>query len=206
MPILSTGTSRHRGFTLIELMVVLAIMVIVSAVAVISVQPILADARMRSGCRMVASIINYARSHAVTTNSVARVVVVDGKSIEIDVYADSMLQGASSSTAGGVSQGSSTSAGGTENRALTPLTTSSSHCVLPDGVTVTQISKPGGIGDENWLEFSGLGQAQQAVIELATDRGQKRYVAVDQITGRCRVRTEEEQQHYEDIAAQEALQ
>ena len=195
MPILLTGINRRRGFTLIELMVVLAIMVIVSAIAVISVQPILSDAKMRSGCRMVASILNYARSHAVTTNSAARVVFVEGRSIEVDVYTDSST-----------SQGSSSSSGSTADKELTPLTTSASHCVLPDGVTVTQIIKPGGVGDENWLEFSGLGQVEQAVIELTTDRGQKRYVAVDQITGRCRIRTEEEQQHYEEIAAQEALQ
>jgi prepilin-type N-terminal cleavage/methylation domain-containing protein len=196
MPISSTGTNLRRGFTLIELMVVLAIMVIVSGIAVISMQPILSDARMRSGCRMVASMLNYARSHAVTTNSPARVLFVEGKSIEIDVYSDSSSK----------SQATSSSASGTGERELTPLTTSSSHCVLPDGVTITRISKPGGIGDENWLEFGGLGQAEQAVIELTTDHGQKRFVAVDQITGRCRIRNEEEQQHYEDIAAQEALQ
>jgi len=91
MPILSTGIPSsvpyRRGFTLIELMVALAIMMIMTGIAVVAIGPSLRDARLRSGCRMVASACNYARSRAVSTNTSARVFFDQGRTVEVDTVA-----------------------------------------------------------------------------------------------------------------------
>jgi len=157
-------------------MVVLVIIVIMSAVVVVSVQPILRDAKMRAGCRMVASTLNYARSHAVTTNSATRVIFDQGQNVEVDISVDD----------------------GSGGKQLTPLTTEAGRRYsLPEGIQVTRVAKPGDAQEENGLEFSRLGQSDEAVIELTDERGQKRYVAVDPITGRCRIRTYEEELQFE---------
>lgn len=197
MPTSPTGTRFSRGFSLIELMVVLAIVVIMGAVAMVSMQPVLRDSRMRSGCRMIASTLNYARSHAVTTHRPVRVVFTDEDRVEVYVYQDKTDSGADGVSAASV---------GVSGKELVSLNTSAAHCTLPEGVSVTQVSKAGGVGDENWLELGALGEVDQAIIELSDQHGEKKYVALDRITGRCQIRSDEEQQHYEDIATQEALQ
>lgn len=167
----STGISRrsvrgHSGFTLIELIVALAIVIIMSGIALLSMGPMLRDAKMRSSCRIVASMLNYARSRAAATNSTVRVVFNQDRSIEVDIANDDP----------------------TSADAFRQLTTpAGKHRNLTDGVAITRIVKANGVEDEAWVEFSKLGQADQTVIQLTDNSGQNRYVIVDPITGRCRV-------------------
>lgn len=185
MRISSTGTRRQLGcltdrdgYTLMELMVTLAIIVIMSAAIMPPIQRTLRDAKMRSACRIVASTLNYARSNAVTMQVTTRVVFDQGLSVEVDVPA----------TPATPDQGpvADRSAGGAQEwRAL--ATPAGIRRNLPEGVVMTQVLKSSGVNDEDWLEFTKLGQADQALIVLTDQTGQNRYVGVDPITGRCRI-------------------
>lgn len=178
MQISLTGTDvrvgRSSGFTLIELTVALAIIVIVTGAAVISVSAGVTDAKMRSGCRMTASVLNYARSHAVTTGKTTRVAFVEGRTIEVEEQVANTTGDSSS-----------------DDSQFKILTTSAGKAEgLPDGIGVTRLVKRSGAQDENWIEFDKLGQTEPAVVELADTSNMKRYVVVDPITGRCRVETD----------------
>ena len=163
-------------------MVALVIVVVMSGIAALAMGPALRDARMRAGCRMVASAINYARSHAASANTTTRVVFEDDHSVEVGVMSDaSDTSGTSDDTNG--------------DQQLTVLTTAAGkHQTLPDGVHITSISKAGNVVDDNWLEFSKLGETDKALIELSDRDGQKKYVSLDPITGRCRIRSYEDEQ------------
>ncbi len=61
-----TGTtSLQRGFTLVELMIVLGLMSIIAAVAVPSFQSIIVSNRLASQANELVAALNYARSEAV---------------------------------------------------------------------------------------------------------------------------------------------
>ncbi len=170
-------------------MVALVIVVVMSGIAALAMGPALRDARMRAGCRMVASAINYARSHAASTNATTRVVFEDDHSVEVGVMAD-----ASDTATGSDTSGTSDDANANQQQ-LTVLTTAAGkHQTLPDGVRITSISKAGNVVDDNWLEFSKLGETDKALIELSDRDGQKKYVSVDPITGRCKIRSYEDEQ------------
>lgn len=67
------GSLWQRGFTMIELLVVISIAAILSAIAVPSLQNTLNDFRQKSALGMVASDLNQARNEAIKRN--ARIVV-----------------------------------------------------------------------------------------------------------------------------------
>ncbi|HEY3415956.1 MAG TPA: prepilin-type N-terminal cleavage/methylation domain-containing protein, partial [Armatimonadota bacterium] len=66
-----------RGFTLIELMVVMAIIMIIGSVVSVSLAPALADARLRNASNMVISMLGYARSYAAAQQTETRVVIAE---------------------------------------------------------------------------------------------------------------------------------
>jgi len=156
------------GFTLVELLVVLVIMVVISGVVTVAMGPSLRDARMRSACRMVASSLNYARSYAATSGKPARVLFYEnGRRLRVEVPDD-------------------TSEGGRNMRELT--TSAGRRRNLPEDVVVNRIVKVGSSQGTDYIEFDKLGQAEAAVIEIIdTGGGNKMYAVVDSITGRSRV-------------------
>jgi len=161
---------------MIELMVVLLIAVIMSTVVAMAMQPALQDAKMRSACRMVASSLNYARSHAAATNTRTRLVFDENNGVEVQQYkADDS---------------------GTQDWQII-TTAAGKHYNLPEGITISQVSKPDTQDEENWVEFSGIGQVDETRIELSDGHDHFKYVSVDPMTGRCKVRSYEEQQKYE---------
>lgn len=174
MPMSTTGIKPGRnGFTIIELMVVLVIIALMTGTVVVAMGPALRDAKMRSACRIVASSLNYARSHAVTTGMTTRVVFDRGRSVEVEVIQENPDTGT--------------------EEIISVTTSSGRRHGFPDGVEVSGIIKTDTVEeDENWVEFTKLGQAEDAIIELTDADKQKRYVVIDPITGRCRVQTSED--------------
>src|SRR5947209_17591745 len=63
------GTIRQRGFSLLELLIVVAIIVAVSAFAIPKFQDALADIRLRANANSLSSLLQQARMQAVKTNT-----------------------------------------------------------------------------------------------------------------------------------------
>ena len=77
-------TERARGFTLVELLVVIGIMALVASMATVAIAPMLEGRSLRAGARMVQSIVFRARAYAVNQRTPATIVLeADGDFMEI---------------------------------------------------------------------------------------------------------------------------
>ena len=79
-------TARRRGFTLVELLVTVSIMVLVASIAVAAIAPMLRGQTMTTGAHAVQAIIYQARSQAVSlrTEATIRFHVTEGR---MELYA-----------------------------------------------------------------------------------------------------------------------
>lgn len=178
MPTSRTGRIRERckpGFTLLELLVTLGIMTVMSGVVLASMWPALSDARLRSSASIILGALRYARSYAVTHRTRA--------AVEFDTRA----QGVSVLIL-------ETEENGEESwRMLT--TPAGRYRALPDGVFIADIERSeteqnaaapaAGDDGRETVTFTVLGQAEDARVILEDERGNRRIVQVDAITGRC---------------------
>lgn len=73
-----TGNHRSSGFTLIELMIVLALVAIVASFAVPSFSTMIANGRIASYSNDVVGVLAYARAEAVKRGRIIRVAPVSG--------------------------------------------------------------------------------------------------------------------------------
>lgn len=174
MPTSTTGT-RPGGFTLLELLVVLVILVLMSGVAMSSMGPALEDARWRAGARIVISALHSARSYAVSHHTDA--------AAQFDTTRNGVSLFALERDADGARQ-------------WRPITTQAGRFrALPPGiriVDVTAASAPTASGlAEQAITFSPLGQGEDADVTLADPRGRHRTVHVDALTGHCTIRNED---------------
>lgn len=64
---------QPRGFTLVELLVVLGVLTLLGAIAFVQLPPILARARLNSGARQVAEDLQVVRARAIAQNRRFRV-------------------------------------------------------------------------------------------------------------------------------------
>jgi Tfp pilus assembly protein FimT len=148
-------------------MVVMIVMALMSGLVVVSMGPALRESRLRSGCRIVAATLNYARSYAATQRT------------NTSVYFDKEKNGL------GVQAQRADSRGSQEMVEVT--TPSGSFRRLPQGVQITKVAKPGVSQEEDWVEFDDLGRSEAAVITIEYTNGKSRNVVVDAVTGRCAI-------------------
>ena len=165
-PTLRTGSKR--GFTLLELMVTLVIMVLMSGVVIASIRPALEDARLRASACMVIAALRYARGYAVSHRTDAAVTFdVERRGVSVQARAQN--------------------ADGEETWSVV-TTQAGRFRSLPAGVEIVDITRPdtAAVSDTmTTVTFSTLGQAEDAGIILGDARGHQRIIVVDAITGRC---------------------
>jgi type II secretion system protein H len=169
MPTSRTGSNK-RGFTSIELMVVLVIMALMSGLVAVSMAPALRDAKLRTGCRIIASALVYARSYAVTHRTNTRV-VLDKPTGAVWVLAQATDE-----------------RGETTLRSI--LTQPGRRHKLPEGVKIAAVRKPGVDEEEDFVSFTQLGQSEDAVVTVGGANDRSRTVVVDAVTGRCTVESD----------------
>jgi len=155
------------GFTTIELMVVLVIMVVMSSLVIVSMRPVLGEARLRTGCRMLISMLSYARSFAVTHRT-QTLVVFDRKNSGVSVRARAQDK--------------------TGEEQLVAVTSPSGRFRhLPQGITIARVQKPSTTEDASFAGFSELGQSDGAIITIRDQHGKKRIIVLDRVTGQCEI-------------------
>ena len=96
------GARGARGFTLIELMVVVAIAAVLLAVAVPNLQPQVAAANAKSTASKLADALRYARQYALNTSSLVTF-TPNGCGYTVSTTAGTQLLSASSGASSGVS-------------------------------------------------------------------------------------------------------
>jgi len=164
-------TGKPRGFTLLELLVVLFMMILMSGIVVAAMGPALADAKLRAGARTLIAALRYARSYAITYQA------------ETEVVIDTERRGVSISTHTTDAQGAPI---------VRPVTTPAGRFrALPEGLTVavkqasTSTDTPGELSTIT-ITFSVLGQAaQDTLITVSDPKGRQRVIHLDALTGRC---------------------
>lgn len=172
-----TSPTGNRGFTLLELMFVMAITVLLSGAAAVALRPALEDARLRAATRMVVAGLRYARSYAVAHHTEAEVVV------EVQTPALSV-------------QAQTTDSGGEKN--WETLTTSAGRRrVFPPGIRVIPAAEAGSLISPTSLEeftvtFSMLGRTDSTELLVSDAHGNERDLVVDGVTGRCGLAEEEQ--------------
>jgi Tfp pilus assembly protein FimT len=154
-------------------MVVLVIMVVMSSLVVVSMGPVLGDARLRTGCRMLVSMMSYARSFAVTHRT-DTLVVFDRSKPGISVRARAQDKN-------------------DEEQFVAVTTPPGRYRRLPQGVTIVRVQKPGTTEGASFAGFSELGQSDGAIITIRDRRGKERVIVLDRVTGRCEILTGQSQ-------------
>lgn len=156
-------------------MVVLVLVVLMSAVVVVSMSPALSDARLRSGSRIVVSMLKYARSYAVAHQTQARV-AFDRQENGLVVEAVALDE--------------------KDEKVLTPVTTSvGRYRRLPNGVRIVAVDKPGTDEQEDYVGFTEAGKSETATVVIADAKDRQRRITVDAITGRCEIEPDLENAH-----------
>lgn len=156
----------RRGFTLLELLVTLVIMVIMTGVVATAIAPALEDAHLRAGTRMVISQLRYARSYAVSHHTQAMVRFTSEPS---RVSVQALEQG---------DDGEQT---------WDAVTTPAGRLrKLPTGVTFTVAGEGEVVDtkDEPTVTFSMLGQTEESMtITLHGANGRQRIIRLDALSG-----------------------
>lgn len=195
----STIGNKH-GVTLVELMVALVIMVLLSSLVMVAIGPALADARLRTGVRVVLAQLQYARSYAVTKHT-ETAVLFDKQSRGTSVVTHTLNTDSTDGTT------STTSTDSTDNW-QTVATQEGAFRALPAGMVITDITRAAtaAAGDTpdtatatnndetERVTFTALGQGEDVSITLQDAQGKQRIIVVDAMTGRCEVTSEQTEQ------------
>ena len=165
-----SSTGIKRGFTLLELMVTLFIMVLFTGVVAVSLGPALEDARLGGGTRMVLAALRSARDYAVAHQTDTAVHLGDeanGVGVYIREVDDDGVE------------------------SWRPLTTPAGRTrPLPAGIEIVDITdSEAGRNTEHdpGVNFTALGRGEDVRITLRDQKQRTRTIVVDGLTGQCEV-------------------
>lgn len=187
-----TGNKRSgtRGFTMLELLMVLSIMLILSGVVAVAITPALRNASLRASTLMVIAQLQFARSYAVA-NQTETAVQFDTQKNGIAVVMNA--QQSTQANAPALNDTPDATQGTDASITWQVVTTPAGRFrTLPDGITINAVNVNGTVGastgtetSAQYITFSPLGQGEAATIVLQDDQGIQRTIQVDALTGRC---------------------
>lgn len=179
----TSGSSKtgRAGFSLLELLVVLVIMTVLVAAVTPSFVATYAESRLRSGLRQIVAVCRYARDRAVTRNEAVQVCFeVETREVYVAVGTTAEETEAPQEAADSAFLGQ-------------PRT-------LPDGVSFHRIEA---LNSEqrprDYITFTPDGRGENVVVVLTGPQGRQAAVAVDEVTGQCRIVTLEELEGREGV-------
>ncbi len=200
MPISRTGNKRRagtRGFTMLELLVVMAVMLIFSGVVAMTITPAVRNARLRASTLTVIAQLQFARSYAVANQTDA--------AVQFDPQQNgvAVVMNAQNTTHGSTPNDTPDDALDTGGALTWQVVTTPAGRFrkFPDGITINAVNVGTTVGaptttgtSSQYITFSALGQGQEASVILQDDQGIQRIIQVDALTGRCDIVNNEDGQ------------
>lgn len=184
---------KRKGFTLIELAMVIAIIGVVVAIVLPRLDPFLPQRRLKSAARLLAGTISLAYGESVAKNKIYRLYIEpsEGKYWLTEVKELDEEQGGS--TAIGIRLGTHfellqhEESGAKHIEETAPSEPMFAPKELPPGVRFSSVEVRNNIigttSGPKYIEFHPLGSASPATIRLVNDKGEQLAVWYDGATG-----------------------
>jgi len=190
MPISKVGTlnnrlSKKEGFTLIELILVIAVIGVVAAIVLPRLDPFLPERRLKSAVRLLSGTISLAYGEAIAKNKTYRLHFDSIKDMYWITEVTPSQRDEETGSSSGIRLGTQFEL--LQYEKIPENIEEKAPTELPDGVHFSSVEISRGLAvtksDLPYIEFNPLGSAVPATIILMNDDGDQFVIEYDGVTG-----------------------